>query len=314
MNKEITKKFLKIVVLTLLISYGLDKLVFFSLNKISDKVMTGQSIGKLNQFLSVKDTTAFLVFGNSRANRHIDVDMVGHKGYNMGIDGTGIAYNSALINTLTENKKQFILVHIDTKNFFDTDYEGADIRGLKTKYQRDTNITTALEKSGQLSVLQQFYYSMNYNGNAIGIIKNYFKPSYNYKTYNGYDPISVSADQESMRDIVLSNFASDKECLDNHEVNTMALDYLKSIKTFVEKSPNKTFLFVTSPIYNDTCDLDNIKLAKIMQDLGLEYRDYSNLYKESKDNSLWKDATHMSKKGAEAFSKLLAEKFKNSKY
>ncbi|WP_400078963.1 hypothetical protein [Winogradskyella sp. R77965] len=310
MNIEIAKKFFKIIILTLLISYGLDKLVFFGLNKISDKVMSGQSIGKLNQFLFIKDSTDFLVFGNSRANRHIDVDLFSENGYNMGIDGIGIAYNSTLINTLLEDKKQLVLVHIDTKNFFDADYDGSDIRGLKTKYQRDTDITSALEKSGQLSVLQKFYYSMNYNGNAIGITKNYFRPSYNYKTYNGYDPISVSPDQESMRDTVLSNFDSDKECSDNHEVNVIALDYLKSIKTFVDKSPNKTFLFVTSPIYNDTCSADNTKLNQIMQDLGLNYWDYSNLYKDIKDNSLWKDATHMSKKGAEAFSKLLIEKFK----
>lgn len=309
MNTEITKKLIKIVALTLLISYGLDKLVFFGLNTISDKVLTGQAIGKLNQFLTLKDSTDFLVFGNSRANRHIDVNLFSGNGYNMGIDGMGIAYTSALINTLQADKKQLVLVHIDTKNFFDADYDGSDIRGMKTKYQRDNKISKTLNDSGHLSVLQRFYYSMNYNGSAIGIIKNYFKPSYDYRTYNGYDPLSVDASQEAMRDIVLSKAMVNEECEDKYQINTIALDYLKSIQSFVEKSPNKTFLFVTSPIYNDACDSDNEKFSSLMKDLGLTYWDYTNLYKNAKDNSYWKDPTHMSKKGAEAFSLHLLEKY-----
>ncbi len=311
MDSKTTKKLIQIVLLILVISYALDKLVFFGLNKISDKVMTGQTVGKLNQFLSIKDTSDFIVFGNSRANHHVDVDLFSNNGYNMGVDGTGIAYSSTLINTLSKDEKQLILVHIDTKNFFDSIYDGGDIRGLKTKYRRNNNnITKALNISGQISKLQHIYYSMNYNGTAIGIIKNYFKPSYNYKTYNGYDPLSVSESQESMRNIILSK-DNPKKCLDNYEVNPLALQYLESIKSFIEKSPNKTYLFTTSPIYNDTCKIDNTKFGAIMQEFGLTYWDFSDIYKDNKDNSYWKDATHMSKKGAEAFSKHLLEKYKS---
>ncbi len=270
--------------------------------------MTGQAIGKLNQFLSIKDSADFLVFGNSRANHHIDINIFSDNGFNNGVDGTGIAYNSTLLNTLDKVKKQVVIFHIDTENFFDADYDGSDIRALKAKYNRDENISDALSKSGQLSALQDIYYSMNYNGIAIGIIKNYFKPNYDYKTYNGYDPLSVSTSQEDMRDKVLSK-ANDRDCLDSYDVNLIALDYLKSIKTFTENS-NKTFLFVTSPMYNDPCNIDNKKLEAIMRDLNLSYWDYTNIYKEAKDNSYWKDPTHMSKKGAEAFSKFLLEKYK----
>jgi len=311
MDSKTLKKFIKIIILTLAISYSVDKLIFFSLNKISDKVMTGQAVGKLNQFLSVKDTSDFLVFGNSRANHHIDVGMFSESSYNIGVDGTGIAYSSTLINTLQKEKKQLILVHVDTKNFIDSTYNSQDIRSLKTKFKRNNSITEALNKSGQLSALQHFYYSMNYNGTAIGIIKNFFKPSYDYKSYNGYDPLEVSDSQESIRDIVLSKFIS-KTCLNNYNLNQVALKHLKSIKSFVEDSPNKTFIFITSPSYNDACTEDNEKLAAIMKDFNLTYWDFTNLYKNNKNNSFWKDPTHMSQKGAEAFSKLLQEKFKST--
>lgn len=308
MNPEITKKLIKFVLLILLISYGLDKLVFFSLNKISDEVMTGQAIGKLNHFLSIKDNTDFLVFGNSRANRHIDVDLFNNNAYNMGVDGVGIAYNSTLIHTLNEDKMQLVLVHIDTKNFFNNDYDGSDVNALKAKYHRNSDITMVLDSSNQISVLQNFYYSMNYNGTSIGILKNYFRPNYDYKTYNGYVPMVVTSFQEEIRDIVLAKSITTEACSDNHKINPTAKNYLKSIKSFSEKSPNKHFLFITSPIYHDACDIDNKKLGDLMQELGLTYSDYTNLYKHN-DNSYWKDATHMSKEGAEAFSKHLLKEY-----
>lgn len=310
MNSEIIKKLLKLIGLILIISYGLDKLVFFSLNKISDEVMTGQAIGKLNQFLSIKDNTDFLVFGNSRANHHIDVDLFSKNGYNIGVDGVGIAYNSTLINTLQNDKKQLIIVHIDTKNFFNADYDGSDIRGLKTKYHRVKNITNSLDKSKKLSVMQRFYYSMNYNGNVIGILKNYFKPSYNYKTYNGYDPLTVSESQKEMRDIILAKVNKNDDCKGKTKINITAIEYLKSIKSFIDKSPNKSFVFVTTPLYNDSCHEDNKLLADLMQKLNLTYWDFSNLYKDSKEKSYWKDATHMSVIGAEKFTTHLLEKLK----
>ncbi|NRD20171.1 hypothetical protein HNV08_08925 [Winogradskyella eckloniae] len=311
MNTEITKKLLKIVVLTIVISYGLDKLMFYGLNKISDNVMTGQAIGKLNQFLTVKDSTDFLVFGNSRANHHIDVDLFSKNSYNIGVDGVGIAYNSTLINTLKANTKQFIIVHIDTKNFFDTHYDGSDIRGLKTKYNRNEVITSALNKSNKLSDLQQIYYSMNYNGNVIGILKNYFKPSYNFKTYNGYDPLNVSLSQEKMRDAILAKANIEEECSKVTELNSVAMDYLKSIKSYIEKTPNKSFLFITSPMYNDRCLEDNQRLTDVMNDFELNYIDYTNLFKGKADHSLWKDPTHLSKKGAETFSLELLKHYKS---
>ncbi len=312
MTSEIIKKLLYIIVLIIFISYGLDKIVFFSLNKISDKVLSGQAIGKLNQFLSKKENADFIVFGSSRANHHIDVDKFSTNGFNIGVDGTGIAYSSTLINTLPINKQQLVIVHMDINNFFGEYYDGSDIRALKSKYHRDFEITQALEKSGQISVLQKFYYSMNYNGNALGIIKNYFKPNYDNKNYNGYDPLEVSGSQEVMRDVILrKNKHEEKDCEESLKINTIGLDYLKSIKAFAEKSPNKIFLFVSSPTYNDVCDNDNAQLSAIMKDLGLTYWDFSNLYKDSQDNTYWKDATHMSKKGAEAFSLYLLQHYEN---
>lgn len=310
MNKEATFKFFRIIALIIIISYALDRTVFYSFNKISDNVKTGQAIGKLNHFLSIKDSVDFIVFGNSRANRHIDVSSFNSNSFNMGMDGVGIAYNSALIGTLLNTHKQIVLVHLDTKNFFDKDYDGSDITSLKTKYRRNASITKALEESGQLSILQKFYRTINYNGNTIGILKNYLRPSYNFRNYNGYDPITITESQTTMRDQVLVRANDSEECQSDHKINAVALKYLESIAAYIDKTPHKTFIFVTSPLYNDNCDIDNIKLASILKIMNLTYWDYTNLYKDTKNKSYWKDATHMTKNGAEAFSSYLNVQFK----
>lgn len=312
MDSKTIKTLVKTVLLTLVISFIIDKVVFFCMNTISDKVMSGQAIGKLNQFLTLKDSTNLLVFGNSRANHHVDVDLFDKNAFNIGIDGSGIAQISTLINTLKKDNTQTIFVHIDTKDFFEEGYDGSDIRSLKTKYNRNDKISDALEESKHISILQKFYYCMNYNGNAIGIIKNYFRPKYDYKTYNGYDPLNVSVSQKSKRDIILAA-KENTNCVENNATaNPIALDYLKQIKQFAEKS-NKNFIFITSPMHNDACKNDNIILNKIMKDNNLIYWDFTNLYKSKKDNSFWKDKTHMSQKGAEAFSKHLLNKYNTLK-
>lgn len=308
MDLKTTKSLIRIVLLVAVISYTLDKIVFFSFNSISDNVKTGQAIGKLNQFLALKDTSDVLVFGNSRANHHVDVSLFSDNGYNMGIDGSGIAYTSTLISTLSKDTNQLVLVHIDTKNFFDIGYDGNDIRSLKTKFQRNKTITDALNKSDKLSPLHHIYFSMNYTGNALGIIKNYFKPSYNYRNYNGYDPLEVSASQASMRSIILSK-TNPTECTESYELNAKAMSYLRSLKTFTESCPNKRFVFITSPMYEDKCNIDNAIFANVMADLGLTYWDFTDLFKDNKNVEYWKDLTHMSKQGAEAFSQHLKEKY-----
>lgn len=310
MDTKTLKNIVKIITVVLALSYLIDKVVFYGLNSISDKVMTGQSIGKLNHFLSVKDSVDILIFGNSRANHHFDTYQFKKSIYNIGTDGSGIAHLSTLINTLDEKKEQLIIVHLDTKDFFDDNYKGEDLLGLKSKYSRNKIITQRLDESKKVSILQKFYNCINYNGLVLGILKNYFKPGYDYKLYNGYDPLFVNNEQNAMRDLVLTkNDAESKACNAKLKLNTKAYKYLKYIKDFSDRS-NKKFVFITSPIFNDNCNEDNIMLSNTLQELNLNYFDYTRLYKNSSDKALWKDKTHMSDEGAKKFTKHLMKTHK----
>lgn len=48
------KSVFKILFFVLLLSFLLDKLVYLGLNKVSDRVFSGQNIGKLNHFFDTQ--------------------------------------------------------------------------------------------------------------------------------------------------------------------------------------------------------------------------------------------------------------------
>ena len=55
MNSKSLKYIVKTLLAIFIVSILIDRMVFFGFNKISDKVYSGQTIGKLNQYLKIKE-------------------------------------------------------------------------------------------------------------------------------------------------------------------------------------------------------------------------------------------------------------------
>jgi len=301
MSLQSVKYLFKTILLTLVFSFLLDKVAFFVLNNMSDKVYTGQSIGKLNHYIKIKDSLDFLVFGSSRSNHSIDPSVITPKSFNMGMDGTKIAYASTLVKLLSDNE-QVVLVHIDTENAFNKEYRGKDILDLSKKYHRNEIIKTEIESLEQENLVQKFYWSLAYNGIVLGIVKNYFKPNYNYKAYNGYDPIYVSPIQNKIfENLLREEDSKDFTCSNELILNPLYDRYLNDLKEF-SLINNKKLFFFTSPLYDDSCKLDNNLVARIMQSKDLTYFDLTDFFKQNNSLEYWKDNSHISDKGAEIFS------------
>jgi len=299
MNTINLKHIIKTFALILLITFIIDKIVFFALNTISDKVYTGQSIGKLNHFLKIKDSVDFIVFGSSRANHNIDPIKISKKSFNMGMDGRKLAYPATLIKLLPKGKKQVILLHIDTENAFSKDYSGNDILALSSKYNRNKIIKNEIDKLNQSNIIQKFYWSLSYNNGVLGIIKNFLKPNYDFKTYFGYDPIYVTQNQKNIFKNILTKEISEK-CNENFSLNNIYDNSLNEIKFFCEEN-NKTIIFFTSPKFNDICKNDNIKLNEVMKNKKIKYYDFTDYFKDNNLFEYWKDKEHLSNKGADIF-------------
>ncbi len=304
MQKKNIIYFTKIFLAIFVISFVLDKIAYFTLNKISDKVYTGQGIGKLNHFLKIKDSKDLIVFGSSRANRHFEINELSANGYNIGMDGRKIAYPATLLKTLPKNKKQTIIFNVDIRYMLDSKYNGQDLDALKTKYSRNTVIKDNINKYKQDNPFQKVFWCIGYNGYIVSILYNYLFPKYNYKSYDGYDANEISpSQQENLRKLIQKT--PPEECDKTPKINAITIQVFKDISEFC-KANNKNLIFVASPIYVDDCKEDNILVADFMKENHYIYLDYTDFFKSNNSLTYWKDMSHLSGIGAHAFSKQLA--------
>lgn len=299
MNKTNLIFVLIIVGLFLIFSFAADKLVYHVFNILSDKVYSGQGIGKVNHYLKEKKNYNLVIFGSSRANHNIDPSRIDSSGFNMGLDGRKLAYASTLIKLLPKDEKQIILLHIDPENVFSDDYSGDDIKALLPKYNRLIQVKKDIDNLKMHNVFQKFYWSLSYNGKAFSILKNYLMPKYNYKKYNGFDPIKVSKGQRKIFENILKK-KGDTNCKSNFKINKIYDNLLNELHIFCQQN-NKTLLLFTSPVYMDKCKDDNIELAKTLNSRGLIYNDYTDFYKNDLSIDNWKDKGHLSDIGASIF-------------
>lgn len=310
MEKNHLTYLLKFVLYIIILSIGLDRIVSIGLDKVSDKVYSGQNIGKLNQFLKIKDSVDFITFGSSRANHHINPLDFSTNGFNMGMDGRMIAYSATLLKLLPK-KEQVVLFHIDPSNTFKNDYVGVDLDALNTKYFRNRIIKSEIDRYIDVNKFQLIYHSIVYNNRVLGIVKNIVIPKYNYCDYNGYDPISVSSTQKKIFLKILGKKPVIEKPKSEFIINPIYDSYLDEVKEFCERN-NKTIVFFTAPVYDDKNIADNRTLKRIMKDKGLTYYDFSDHFKKPYNLSYWKDETHLSDIGANLFSKYFSDLLKNT--
>ncbi|MFD2725971.1 hypothetical protein [Hyunsoonleella rubra] len=297
------KKSLKLFLIVAVVFVAVDRIVSYGLRRMEDKVVTGQGVGKVNQFLKIKDSANLLVFGSSRANHHVENKMLDSASFNMGVDGTKLGQSAGLISTLNK-KEQIILVHVDQSTVFDEAYTASDMLNL-------INIS-ANHKSVKDLILNFFpeeIYITNtvssyaYNGKVLSIFKNYFLPDAGYMKYGGYDPLVPTSAQKDIFAALLkdNDFVSDKRTEFNvNSTVDILIDYINK----KSEELNSRVIFFTSPSLRPISDEIRSATKNYFGSKQLEYYDYSEFDDGSKID-FWKDFTHMSAKGARAFTKEL---------
>ena len=300
MDKKTFKFFIKFIVLFVVTSFIVDKLVYLSITKIEEKVFNGQTVGKVNHYLSLKDTTDLIVFGSSRANHHFNT--LNGVEFNMGMDGKKIAFHATLIKLLPKRYKQTVVLHIDPEYFFSENYNGSDIKSLKNLFHRNKIINKQLKKLNQDELISNFYYTNLYNFKLVPILKNYLFPTYDYKNYSGFDPIYPNDFQKLVLKKILDKKEMNTECQTNFKINKIHDVHIDEIISFCKEN-NKKLIVFTSPRYYDNCKEDNLLFTKIMNKKNINYYDFTNFFNDNNDISYWKDLTHLSSLGAELFTK-----------
>ena len=293
------KKSLKLLLFFIIVFLVADRFVAFSLRKIDEKVKTGQSVGKVNHFLSVKDSLDVLVFGSSRANHHVDNITLSKSSYNIGIDGTKIGNSAILISTLRK-KGQNILVHVDYNTLYDSSYTGDDMLGLKNLITRNEIIKAKIRQFFPEEInLSKVSNSYVYNGKVLGMIKNYFSPNYDYRNYNGYDPLYPSDEQISIFEKLVKENELPVFTDDELDISSPSSKFDGFVDIIIDicKNNNSNLIFFTSPNLKVIDSKYRNATKSYFDSKGVKYFDFIDLV-DATDISYWKDFTHMSHKGA----------------
>ena len=297
------KKSIKLFLLLILLFFAADRIVYSGIRSIDKKVFTGQSGGKVNHFLSLKDSVNLLVFGSSRALHHLDSKVLDTLSYNIGVDGTRIGYSAALISSLNK-KEQIILVHIDPSAIYNSEYKGDDILSLLNVARRNENMSNFISDVYPEEIyLSKIFNCYVYNGKVLGLIKNYLLTSYNYKDYSGYDPISPSQEQKQIfkKLIDKTDFSEFKYNSISNLPSPLVDKFISKIKEKCQKNKSK-LIFFTSPTLKKIDDNLRLKTKEYFNSKSILYYDYSEFIDITNlDN--WKDFTHLSEQGANLFSK-----------
>nr|WP_294777090.1 hypothetical protein [uncultured Flavobacterium sp.] len=299
-------KSLKLFLIVLLSVLVIDKIVFFGLLQMDKRVLVGEGVGKLNHFFKVKDTTEIIFFGNSRTNHHINPKYFSYSSFNIGVNGRKTAFSATLIQTLPKRKKQTVVLQLDTKNIFDNQYNAEDLDALAVKYHQNDIIKTQIDNAGRNNYFSTFLWSLDYNGLVLALASNFVRPKYDYKKYDGYDPIKNNKSQKAIFLKKLAKEANDFECQNRYQISKLSEKYINDIILFCKRN-NKELIVFTAPIYKDQCKKDNGAMKLFMDSKGITYYDFSDFYNGNNNLDNWKDVDHLSKKGAEEFSKYLAQ-------
>ena len=309
------KKTIQLLLILAIAFFVVDRLVCLGLEQIDERVFTGQSVGKVNHFLSIKDSVDLLVFGSSRANHHIVNNMLSTSSFNMGVDGTRIGYSAALISTL-KKKKQTILVHVDQDRFFNSDYDGSDMLSLINLTKRNDELNWFINDFFFDEIyLSKIINSYIYNGKALGVLKNFVVPGYNYRLYNGYDPLVPSEEQKKVFEKMVK-FKSSEDLYDEYlstdiEINPVIDVFINRIIQSCKKNDAR-LIFLSSPTLIERNRKIDLTIKKYFESKDVSYYDYSCFF-ERFNAAYWKDFTHMSEVGANAFSKALKEELTQKK-
>ncbi|MDP2527927.1 hypothetical protein [Maribacter dokdonensis] len=290
---------IKLSLIFILIVYLFDKIVYLGLEKLNSNVFTGQSGGKVNQFLKEKDNLDLVVFGSSRANHHINNSKLSDNSFNIGMDGAKIASAATLLLNLPENKKQTVLFHLSPAYAFDSLYNGDDILALSKLSNKNSIIKKEFEQLEKTTFLKKFFWTLNFNGSSLGLLKNYFYPKNNVNEYKGFDPITVTAQQKT----IFKNISEKKTnlvCQKNFQLNPIYEKYINDIDNFCKKN-NKHLIIFTAPIYSDDCKKDDIALEHFLNLKNITYWNLTDMFQNNRSLENWRDNSHLSHKGAEIF-------------
>ena len=167
------------------------------------------------------------------------------------------------------------------------------------------SIKSELKRWGRTNFLNEIYHTSNFANLPLALLKNAISPAYDYRFYNGYDPIYVSPEQQKIFARVLAR-NTDRTCDTDLERNEIFNYYLNKLDYFCKEN-NIQLIILTSPEYRDYCNYDNNLFSELLSKRGIIYFDYTHYFGDDSALKYWKDLNHLSHEGAKIFTQKVKE-------
>lgn len=267
-----------------------------SVAMVEDKLYFSQDT-KINYSLR-DDVADIVILGSSRASHHyipqILIDSLNMTCVNLGEDGQGILYGASLANTILENTPPKVIIY-EFGGFDWKDGIGNNIESLGVVYDKNACFREiASIKLPSWVIATTVFKSYRYNSQLHKTLLNTYET--NSPLY-GYEP--MYGEKKDGYEIKLLD--KEEVTIDNYKLSVL--------KTFIDQCQDNDvcLVFVTSPRYGISGELDKQLPLKMFSELGVPYWDYSN---STLDTSLFIDNGHMNNKGAEWFTSQIASDLK----
>jgi hypothetical protein len=169
-------------------------------------------------------------------------------------------------------------------------------------YNSNKFIKDEIIKYEGYNFFRTFFWSIDFNGKVLPIIKNFFNNS-NYEKELGFEPLIVNAEQQKIFKKIIS-LSSEKVCDKNQIINQYFLNKLSEIINLSKIYGFKLKIY-TPPLFHKQCVNHSKFLNDFLKNKGIIYQNYSDLFIDNNDLKLWKDDIHLSLLGAEKFTKFL---------
>lgn len=296
MMEQIKKIFFAVIVI-LATAISIDAVIGFSMN-----ILISHRVGSKSQYCLNEKINAEIIFcGSSRASHHYDTkyitDSLKIRSFNTGLDGKGLTYNYAIINSILNNDSNNTIKVIILETL-PGELNGAlnsRVSELYPYINNDNNIldiATKIDKNNYWLLKLNLY---KHNSVLFGEIKNFF---HTYDSHNnGFEPL------EPRKMIGLSEtFDKTNENIDSVAkycfVNIIKKCHWKGVKLIVVMSPE---LYKRN--YNE-------EIIEICKQYGIPFIDNRAFRLSIPTDEYYNDNWHMNKIGAREYTKYFMEQIK----
>jgi hypothetical protein len=305
------KKLAAYVFLVAVSLFLLDRIVSCSFDYLYRHMLTGQSGGKINYYLSLEPSPKLLIMGDSRAYRHIDPAYFPVSAYNIGHAGMDQRFQTALLHIIVARKKlpQYILLQIEPPDFIEHKGSPRKIsdtpQHLKYYYRTDTMVEAYINQISFYEKWKFCFDSYRYNGALVNILKNFYQSRNVQNPGNGFEALPAS-ELDSVHVMLTSK----------RTIDTMLIQFnpsqISSLNTFVEICRVNRIQLICFSSHLYTSFADNVsysrKLGEMLSGWKIPYLNYVDEHDEDLSSPfLWQDAYHLNAKGAKIESARLSQ-------